>query len=122
MIFSSRSKSDKKSETSSSLLREVMYGRIVSGDFFARNWMAMLLLVLLALVYIAGKYTCQTKMETVQRLTRDIEIVSTDAVRAKARYEGRVRESEMQRMADENGLGLSVREEPSYIITSSRKQ
>lgn len=96
-----------------------MYGRVVSSDFFARNWMDMLLLVLMALVYIAGKYTCLTKMETVRRLTREVETVSTDAVRAKARYEGRVRESEMQRLADENGLGLSVREDPSFIIPNN---
>lgn len=101
---------------SGSVLRQLMYGQIVSSDFFARNWMAMLLVVAMLLVYIAGKYTCQTKMEQVRSLQREYETVKTERIRARSDYMGRIRESAMQEMVDTLHLGLSVREYPPYIV------
>lgn len=118
MIFGRKKKNENghASGTSSSVLRQIMYGQIVSGDFFARNWMALLLLVMMALVYIASKYTCQTKMEQVRRLNSELERVSSESIRAKSEYMGKVRESAMQQMVDTLHLGLAVSENPPFIV------
>ncbi len=104
--------------SSGSMLRQLMYGQIVSSDFFARNWMALLLVVVMVLVYIAGKYTCQTKMEQVRTLQRELETVKTERIRVRSDYMGKIRESAMQQMVDTLHLGLSVREYPPYIVDS----
>lgn len=104
--------------SSGSMLRQLMYGQIVSSDFFARNWMALLLVVVMVLVYIAGKYTCQTKMEQVRSLQRELETVKTERIRVRSDYMGKIRESAMQQMVDTLHLGLSVREYPPYIVDS----
>ena len=104
--------------SSGSMLRQLMYGQIVSSDFFARNWMALLLVVVMVLVYIAGKYTCQTKMEQVRTLQRELETVKTERIRVRSDYMGKIRESAMQQMVDTPHLGLSVREYPPYIVDS----
>ncbi len=104
--------------SSGSMLRQLMYGQIVSSDFFARNWMALLLVVVMVLVYIAGKDTCQTKMEQVRTLQRELETVKTERIRVRSDYMGKIRESAMQQMVDTLHLGLSVREYPPYIVDS----
>lgn len=106
--------------SSVSMLRQLMYGQIVSSDFFARNWMALLLVVVMVLVYIAGKYTCQTKMEQVRSLQRELETVRTERIRVRSDYMGKIRESAMQQMVDTLHLGLSVREYPPYIVDSEK--
>lgn len=78
--------------------------------------MIMAVVMFLILIYIAGKYTCQTKMEEVRRLDRELEIVRAERVRVKSDYMSRVRESSMQQLVDTFHLGLSVAENPPYII------
>lgn len=104
----------------SNLLRQVMYGRVVTSDFFARNWLVMLLIVSMVMVYIAGKYTCQTKMEQVRSLTSTIEKVRAERIRARSAYMSSVRETSMQQMIDTMHLGLSVRENPPFVIESEK--
>lgn len=95
-----------------------MYGRVVTGDFFARNWIGMLLLAFVLLIYISGKYTCQTKMEEIRRLNHTLEVVSAERVSVRSEYMSRIRESAMQKMVDSLHLNLSVQPYPPYIITS----
>lgn len=118
---SKQSQQPEKKASSGSVLRQLMYGQIVSSDFFARNWMAMLLVVVMILVYIAGKYTCQTKMEQVRSLQRELETVRTERIRARSDYMGRIRESAMQEMVDTLHLGLCVREYPPYIVEAEEQ-
>ncbi|MBD5297414.1 MAG: hypothetical protein HDR89_01140 [Bacteroides sp.] len=116
--FKKSSKSD-KTETSGTLLREVMFGRVVSSDFFARHWIAMILIVMMIMVYIAGKYTCQTKMEQVRSLTSRLETVRAERIRAKSEYMGKIRESAVMEMVDTLHLGLRIQEFPPYVINEN---
>lgn len=120
-MFKSKKTSDKqprndKKANSGMVIRQLMYGQVVSSDFFARNWMAMLLIVGMVLVYIAGKYTCQTKMERVRSLTSKLETVRAERIRERSRYMGRIRESAMQEMVDTLHMGLRVNAAPPFII------
>jgi len=122
MIEKRQNSAAEKKETSGNMLRQLMYGQVVSSDFFARNWIAMLLVVIMILVYIAGKYTCQTKMEQVRKLTSKLETVRAERIRAKSEYMGKIRESAMQEMVDTLHLGLRVQENPPYVINLSEKE
>lgn len=120
-MFNSKQTSNKqpradKKQTSGSVIRQLMYGQVVSSDFFARNWMAILLVVGMVLVYIAGKYTCQTKMERVRSLTSQLETIRAERIRERSRYMGRIRESAMQEMVDTLHMGLRVNEAPPFVI------
>lgn len=108
-------------ETSSNMLRQVMFGQVVSSDFFARNWVAMILVVMMIMVYIAGKYTCQRKMEQVRKLSGELETVRAERIRAKSDYMGKIRESEMQKMVDQKQLGLRIQEYPPFVIETEDK-
>lgn len=104
-------------EASGTVIRRLLYGQVVSSDFFARNWLVMLVAMFMILTYISGKYTCQTKMEEVQRLTRELEVVNAERVRARSAYMGRIRESAMQELVDSLHLNLHVQDCPPFNLS-----
>ena len=108
-------------ERSGSVMRRLLFGKVVSSDIFARNWLALILGVFMILAYISGKYSCQTKMEEVRRLTHQYEIINAELVRCRSRYMGRIRESSMQAMVDSLNLGLRVQENPPYRLKDDNR-
>lgn len=100
-----------------SIMRRALHGRMLSLDFFSRHWLWVLTIVVMLMIYITSRYTCQTQMEDIQRLTRELEVAKTERVREKSVYMSRIRESQMQHMVDSLRLGLTVQEQPPYKIS-----
>lgn len=107
---------DRKRVKDTWLLR-TLHGRILSIDFFKRNWVVVLGVVVMLMVYITSRYECQTKMERIRALETELEVAKTERVRAKSAYMSRIRESSMQKMIDSLRLGLTVQEQPPYKLS-----
>lgn len=101
-----------------SIVGDALHGRILSTDFFRRHWLAVFGVVAMLMIYITNRYTCQTQMETIQRLQKELEVAKTERVREKSSYMSRIRESRMQARVDSLRLGLTVQEQPPFRITS----
>lgn len=95
----------------------LIHGKILSIDFLLRNWITIFLVVFIIFIYITNKYQCQTRMEVIQKLERQLEVCNSEAVREKAEYMSHIRESSIQAMADSLNLGLHVQEQPPYRIS-----
>lgn len=91
-------------------------GQVLSLDFFERHWLPVLVILLLVMVNITGKYVCQTRMEQINRLNHELEVVKAEAVRVRSVYMGRTCESSMQHLVDSMHLGLSVPERPPFNL------
>lgn len=100
-----------------SFMLNALHGRILSMDFFRRHWLAVLGVVAMLMIYITNRYTCQTQMETIQRLERELEVAKTERVREKSAYMSRIRESKMQHKIDSLRLGLTVQDQPPYRLS-----
>ncbi len=98
-------------------VQRALHGRILSIDFFRRNWLVVLAAVVMLMVYISNRYTCQTQMETIRVLERDLEVAKTERIRAKSAYMSRIRESSMQETIDSLGLGLRVQDRPPFRVS-----
>lgn len=98
-------------------LLRTLHGRIISIDFFRRNWWVVLGIVVMLMVYITNRYTCQTQMERIRTLEHDLEVAKTERVRAKSAYMSKIRESSIQEMVDSLGLGITVQEQPPYRLS-----
>lgn len=109
-------KTKKKSITVGSILGSALRGRFISTDFFSRHWISVALLVLMFVWYITNKYECQTSMETIQKLEKQLEIVRTERVREQSRYMSRIRESAMRDLVRRNRLDLEVQDTPPFKI------
>lgn len=102
-----------------SLMLRALHGRLLSTDFFRRHWLPVLGVVAMLMIYITNRYTCQTQMETIQRLERELEVAKTERIREKSTYMSRIRESKMQQKVDSLRLGLTVQERPPYRLQMS---
>lgn len=99
------------------LLRRTVSGSWVSADLFMRHWLPIFTVLLIIMIYITNKYNNQTNMEQIRLLERRLEIVKTEAVRERAVYMSRTRESSMRHLIDSARLGLKVQEQPPYRIS-----
>lgn len=99
----------------------IIEGRLVSGDFFARHWLQIFVLLAMVLVYITNRYSCQRSMEQIHRLQNRLDIVQTESYRVRGEYMGRIRESQMRHTLDSLGLDLAVQNRPPYHISSNPK-
>lgn len=102
--------------TRQSIWRGALHGRVLSLDFMRRNWLLVLAVTAMLMIYITSRYTCQTQMETIQRLEHDLEVVKTERIREKSTYMSRIRESQMQHMADSMHLGVTIQEQPPFRL------
>lgn len=101
-------------------LTRVRRGQVISADFFRRHWGITLLIVLFLLLYITNKYYCQTSMEEMRALNKELELVKSERIRAKSIYMSRTRESAMQSLIDSLDLGLSVQTRPPFKIIEEK--
>lgn len=107
-------KSDK--QPNPGLLRRLLHGQLLSSDFFARHWLPVLATVILTMTYITSKYICQTRMEQINKLNKELEIVKAERVRVRSLYMGRTCESSMQHLVDSVIPGLGIKERPPYKL------
>ena len=98
-----------------SVASRIVRGKVFSSAF-ARHWLPVLIGVAVVLTYITGKYINQTRMETINKLNRELEIVKAERVRVRSEYMGRTCESSMQQLVDSVIPGLAVQDRPPYTV------
>ena len=103
-------------DTTGNLVRRMLFGNVITSEFFKRHWMILFILGVLILIYISTKYQCMTKMERIKELETELSITHTESIRERSTYMSRIRESVMQHKIDSLGLNLTVQEQPPYKI------
>ena len=98
--------------------KDIIQGRFFSLDFFKRNAVYIIALVIMALMYIANKFVCQSSMQEVMNLKTELANAQTDLVNASADYNSMIRESEMTKLMQQKHIGLTAPKEPPYDLRS----
>lgn len=98
--------------------KDFLQGRIFSLDFFKRNAVYIIALVIMALMYIANKFVCQSSMQELLNLKTELADAQTDLVSSSAKYNSMILESEMTKLMRERHIGLSAPLEPPYKLES----
>lgn len=98
--------------------KDIIQGRFFSLDFFKRNAVYIIALVVMALAYIANKFVCQSSMQEVMTLKTELSNAQTDLVNSSARYNSMILESEMTTLMREKHIDLSAPTEPPYQLKS----
>ena len=113
--------SEKKNYTSSTgkkAGKDIIQGRFFSLDFFKRNAVYIIAMVIMALAYIANKFVCQSSMQEVMTLKVELANAQTDLVNASADYNSMILESEMTKLMREKHLGLEAPNDPPTELKS----
>lgn len=96
----------------------LLMGRsFLSLDFFRRNFLFIIFVIGLMLMYIGNKFECQSKMQEVMALKTELDNAKTDCVNASAKYNSMIRESQMKAYVDTMNIDLANPECPPYKLT-----
>lgn len=96
----------------------IIMGRsFLSLEFFRRNFLFIIFITGLLLMYIGNKFECQSKMQEVMSLRTELDNAKTDCVNASARYNSMIRESQMKAYVDTMHIDLSNPERPPYHLS-----
>lgn len=101
---------------SDSFFLRTLHGKLVSIEFLSNHWKGIILVMGLIILFIYNKYSWQTKVDTSNRLKKEIEVVHSEFIRERSTYTSRTRESGMQQMIDSLHLDLQVQTEPPYEL------
>lgn len=96
--------------------RSLIHGKLLSTNSLGRHGKIIVAIVVLLIFYMGHRYKCQTKMELIQRLEKELVVVKTERIREKSYYMSKIRESSMTERISALGLDLKIRECPPYKI------
>lgn len=113
-----KGKKNNTSSTGKKAGKDIIQGRFFSLDFFKRNAVYIIALVIMTLTYIANKFVCQSSMEEVIALKVDLANAETDLVNSSAKYNSMIRESEMVKLMREKRINLTAPKDPPYQLKS----
>lgn len=116
-----KSKKRKMFKSLNVFAERALHGELLTLDLFLKHWIRIFLFVAMIIIFISSKYECQTCMEDIKTLKRDLEIIETECVRVKGEYMSRVRESYMAHLVDSMRLNLKVQEQPPFKLTYEEK-
>jgi hypothetical protein len=108
---------DNAAATGKKASKYLFQGRIFSLDFFRRNWIYIIFVVVMALAYIGNKFSCQSSIQELLSLQDDLSNAQTDLVKSSADYNSMIRESEMVKLMNSKRLGLTAPKEPPYHLS-----
>lgn len=75
-----------------------------------------MIFVVTMLALMGLRYKTKTKMEEIKKLTAELQIAESSKLQEKAAYMSLIRETEMRRLVEENGLGLEFQEQPPFEL------
>ena len=102
------------------MVSRVLHGQVVSVDFFMRHWLLILVGLVFIMIYITNKYNCQTGMEEIQQLKKELEVVRTERIREKSAYMSKLTEQSMQARLDSMHLNLTVQSNPPFHLPAKK--
>lgn len=103
--------------TAVDISRSMILGEWISSVFFSRYKFTIVVIVGLLMLYITFKYECQTNMERINKLEKELSVIKSESVRERSTFRSRTRESMMQHRIDSLGLNLTVQTQPPFILS-----
>ena len=91
-------------------------GRPLSLGFFMRHAWFILIAMTLVIVLIGQRYSNQTKVQEINKLTKELSRAESEQVNEKAQYMSLIRENEMRKLLHSHHLDLDYQDKPPYII------
>ena len=94
----------------------IISGTFLGSDLFRRNWLFIVVLILIVLAHITHRYICIEKVSRIEKLQKELEdekyktlVISSDLTQIS-------RQTQIEKMMKEKGLNLKQLSEPVYKI------
>lgn len=97
-------------------MKEVMSGSLLSDRIILKNLGYIVFLAFLGALYIANRFHAEDMVRKTTRLQNEVRELRSDALSTSAELMKASRQSEVQRLVRERGLGLEELTEPPFRI------
>ena len=115
-IWSEIKGSEVVSDITSSSVRDVVSGDVLTKKFIQKQYGLLIMIAVLAFVYIDNRYYVETQMNRENRLRRELRDVKYESLTISAELMRISRRSNVLRMINERGLDLIESTEPPVRI------
>lgn len=98
----------------------VFGGNILTEDFFSKNLTFIIVLVVVMLLFISQRYTVLQNIAEMERLKVELKDAKFESLNISSDLTELSRQSQIEKMVEQAGLGLETANEPVYKIHKGR--
>lgn len=102
----------------SNWFRALIQGDLVSSKFFIEHFFSVSITVIACISVIALRFECATSQNVIDKLNRDINVMSTEKQKERSLYMTLTRESAMLHLVDSLKLGLTIPDRRPEIVNN----
>jgi hypothetical protein len=104
-----------KKEKKKSILY-IIGGGILQEDFILKHTRMLGLIVILLFFFIGNRYSCMQKLKEIDKLQQQLRDVRFEALSISAELTGNSRQSQIERLLEENGIEMEGAKEPPFEL------
>ncbi|MDR0989456.1 MAG: hypothetical protein LBM06_08395 [Prevotellaceae bacterium] len=97
-------------------IRSIIGGDILPTEFLRRQTGLLVLLMVLAIVYISNRYTCQRQLIEIDRLKKELTDIKYDALTRSSELMEKSRQSRIENYIITHRSELATPTAPPYLI------
>lgn len=97
--------------------KDFIFGRIVSHDILVRHWKKIAVGLLLIMIYISNRYTCQQRQAEINSLERELRDLRYESMTISSELMGSSRQSQVQELVESKGLDLEESKQPPFQLS-----
>lgn len=106
----------KSARENSMSLKSILGGDILANDFFRRQARLLILIMILTIIYISNRYSCQQEMIEIDRLKKELTDIKYDALTRSSELTEKSRQSRIEEYISQNESDLGTSTNPPYLI------
>lgn len=105
-----------KGRSSVKAMMRILGGDMLTSDFFRRQVKLLVLLVIMAIIYISNRYSCQQEMIEIDQLKKKLTDIKYDALTRSSELTEKSRQSHIEEYISKEGSALQTSTNPPYLI------
>jgi cell division protein FtsL len=115
-MFDKIRNSEDFSDFRSSSIRDILNGNILTKKFIRKQYLLIILLVVLSVFYIDNRYSSEKQIKRIAELKKEIQDVKYESLTISAELMGITRQSNILRLLENKGMKLKPGNTPPIII------
>ena len=108
-----------KSSTRNMSLKNILGGDILTNDFFKRQIKLLVLIMILTIIYISNRYSCQQELIEIDKLKKELMDIKYDALTRSSELTEKSRQSRIEEYISQSQSDLGTSTNPPYLIENS---
>lgn len=97
-------------------IKNILGGDILTHDFFRRQFLLVVMLVIFSIIYIANRYACQQQLIEINQLKKELTDMKYNALTRSSELTEKSRQSKIEEYVSHGESALQTSTNPPYLI------